>query len=125
MWGPSQRESGLLPSQEHTLKRLLPIGAAALVLVALLVIYVFWWAPGPKAGPHDIIVKAGSTVVSISRQLAKEGAVPGTARTYYVMARVFGSHDPIQAGEFEIPRGMGGSSILDLLQHGKPKLRLI
>jgi len=107
------------------LKRLLPIGAAALVLVALLVIYVFWWAPGPKAGPHDIIVKEGSTVASISRQLAKEGAVPGTARTYYVMARVFGSHDPIQAGEFEIPRGMGGSSILDLLQHGKPKLRLI
>ena len=107
------------------MKRLLPIGAAALVLVALLVIYVFWWAPGPKAGPHDIIVKEGSTVASISRQLAKEGAVPGTARTYYVMARVFGSHDPIQAGEFEIPRGMGGSSILDLLQHGKPKLRLI
>jgi len=107
------------------LKRLLPIGAAALVLAALLVIYVFWWAPGPKAGPHDIIVKEGSTVASISRQLAKEGAVPGSARTYYVMARVFGSHDPIQAGEFEIPRGMGGSSILDLLQHGKPKLRLI
>ena len=107
------------------MKRLLPIGAAALVLAALLVIYFFWWAPGPKAGPHDIIVKEGSTVASISRQLAKEGAVPGSARTYYVMARVFGSHDPIQAGEFEIPRGMGGASILDLLQHGKPKLRLI
>jgi UPF0755 protein len=41
------------------------------------------------------------------------------------MARVFGSHDPIQAGEFEIPRGMGGSAILDLLQHGKPVQRLI
>jgi UPF0755 protein len=41
------------------------------------------------------------------------------------MARIFGSHDPIQAGEFEIPKGMGGSAVLDLLQHGKPKLRLI
>src|SRR5690348_11052339 len=61
----------------------------------------------------------------MSRQLAKEGAVPGSARTYYVMARIFGSHDPIQAGEFEIPKSMGGSSVLDLLQHGKPKLRLI
>ena len=41
------------------------------------------------------------------------------------MARLFGSHDPIQAGEFEIRRGMGGAAILDLLQHGKPLLRLI
>src|SRR5436305_9720322 len=41
------------------------------------------------------------------------------------MARLFGSHDPIQAGEFQIPGGMGGSAILELLQHGKPLLRLI
>ena len=101
------------------------IGAATLVVAALLVIYLLWWAPGPKPGPHDVIIKEGSTVASVSRQLAKEGAIPGSARTYYVMARIFGSQDPIQAGEFEIPKGMGGSSVLDLLQHGKPKLRLI
>jgi UPF0755 protein len=41
------------------------------------------------------------------------------------MARLFGSHDPIQAGEFEIRKGMGGAAILDLLQHGKPVQRLI
>src|SRR5439155_12054853 len=51
--------------------------------------------------------------------------VPGTPQTYYVMARLFGSHDPVQAGEFRIPRGMGGASILDMLQHGRPLLRLI
>jgi UPF0755 protein len=99
--------------------------AAGLLLAALIVIYALWWAPGPKRGPHDIIVKEGTTLGSISRQLAKEGAIPGTARTYYVMARLFGSKDPIQAGEFEIPKGMGGASVLDLLQHGKPLLRLI
>ncbi len=107
------------------MKRPLLIGAAALVLAALVVIYTFWWAPGPKRGPHDIIVKEGTTLHSVARQLVSEGAVPGTARTYYVMARLFGSTDPIQAGEFEIPRGMGGASVLDLLQHGKPLLRLI
>jgi UPF0755 protein len=106
-------------------KRLAAIGAAVLVIAALLTIYFFWWAPGSKPGPHDVIVKEGSTVASVSRQLAKEGAIPGSARTYYVMARIFGSHDPIQAGEFEIPRGMGGSAILDLLQHGKPLQRLV
>ena len=107
------------------MKRPVLTGAAVLVLAALVGIYLLWWAPGPKAGPHDIVIKEGTTLGSVSRQLAKEGAIPGTARTYYVMARLFGSRDPIQAGEFEIPRGMGGSRVLDLLQHGKPLLRLI
>ena len=107
------------------MKRPLLIAGALVVLAALAAIYLFWWAPGPKPGPHDVIVKEGSTIRSVSRQLAKEGAIPGTARTYYVMARLFGSSDPIQAGEFEITKGMGGSSVLDLLQHGKPLQRLI
>ena len=107
------------------MRRLLLIGAVALVAAALLVVYFLWWAPGPKAGPHDIIVKEGTTLGSVSRQLAREGAIPGSARTYYVMARLFGSSDPIQAGEFEIPKGTSGAAVLDLLQHGKPLLRLI
>jgi UPF0755 protein len=106
-------------------KRPLLIGAAALVVAALVIIYAFWWAPGSKPGPHDVIIKEGSTIRSVSRQLAKEGAIPGSARTYYVMARLFGSNDPIQAGEFQIPKGMSGASVLDLLQHGKPLLRLV
>jgi UPF0755 protein len=101
----------------------LAVGAVA--AAALLIVYFLWWAPGPKAGPHDIIVKEGTTLGTISRQLAKEGAIPGTAKTFYVMARILGSHDPIQAGEFRIPKGMGGASVLDLLQHGKPVQRLI
>ena len=101
------------------------IGGGVLAVAALLAVYFLWWAPGPKAGPHDVIVKEGTTLGMVSRQLSKQGAVPGSARTFYVMARLLGSNDPIQAGEFEIPKGMGGSAVLDLLQHGKPKLRLI
>ena len=101
------------------------IGGGALVVAALLVVYFLWWAPGPKAGPHDVIVKEGTTLGMVSRQLAKQGAVPGSARTFYVMARLLGSHDPIQAGEFRIEKGMGGAAVLDLLQHGRPVQRLI
>ena len=107
------------------MRRLLPITAGAIILAALAIIYLFWWAPGPKTGAHEVIVKEGTTLRSASRQLEKEGAIPGSARTYYVMARLFGSGDPIQAGEFEIPKGTGGSAVLDLLQHGKPLLRLV
>jgi UPF0755 protein len=102
-----------------------PLIAAGLVLAALVGLYVLWWGPGPKPGPHTIMIPEGSTVALVARKLEKQGAIPGTARTYYVMARLFGSHDPIQAGEFEIPRAMGGAAILNLLQHGKPVLRLI
>jgi UPF0755 protein len=105
--------------------RKLLIGAGALVLAALVAVYALWWAPGPRPGPHTIVIKEGSTVGTVARQLAGEGVIPGSARTFYVMARVLGSHDPIQAGEFRIPRGMGGAAILDLLQHGKPLSRLI
>jgi UPF0755 protein len=105
-------------------RRLLVI-AAGVVLVALAGIYVLWWGPGPKPGPHTVIIPEGATVASVARKLEKEGAIPGNAKTYYAMARLFGSHDPIQAGEFEIARGMGGAAILDMLQHGRPLLRLI
>ena len=106
------------------MRRLL-IAVAALVVAALLGIYLLWWGTGPKPGPHTLVIQEGATIGSVARKLEKEGAIPGSARTYYVMARLFGSRDPIQAGEFEIPRGMGGAAILDLLQHGKPVQRLI
>jgi UPF0755 protein len=105
--------------------RRLSLIAAGLGLAALIAVYLLWWGPGPKPGPHTIIVEEGSTVGSVARQLDKQGAIPGSARTYYVMARLLGSGDPIQAGEFEIPKGMGGAAVLDLLQHGKPVQRLI
>jgi UPF0755 protein len=101
------------------------LAVAGLILAALVALYFLWWAPGPKAGPHTIIVKEGASIASVARELDRQGAIPGTARTYRVMARILGSNDPIQAGEFEIPKGMGGAAILDLLQHGRPVQRLI
>ena len=107
------------------MRRFLLAGAGGLVLAALLTLYMLWWAPGPKPGPHAVVVPEGSTLGTVSRQLARQGAIPGSARTYYVMARILGAADPIQAGEFEIPRGLGGAAVLDLLQHGQPVQRLI
>ena len=107
------------------MRRLFLIGAGAIIVAALVAIWLLWWSPGPKPGPHDIIVADGATVASVGRQLDEAGAIPGSARTFYVMARLFGSRDPIQAGEFAIAKGMSASSILDLLQHGKPLQRLI
>ena len=107
------------------LMRTLFLGGGALIIAALAVLALFWWSAGPKPGPHTIIVEEGSTVASVARELDEMGAIPGNETSFRAMARLFGSGDPIQAGEFEIEKGMSASAILDLLQHGKPVQRLI
>ena len=107
------------------LRRLVLIAAVLGLLVGAGTYWALWASPGPTAGPHSIIVEEGSSLASVARELEKKGAIPGSATTYRMMARLFGSSDPVQAGEFEIPKGMRGSKVLDLLQHGRPVQRLI
>ena len=107
------------------LRRIIIGGALLVLLAAAATFWLLWVSPGPRPGPHTIIVEEGSSLAKIAKVLAAKGAVPGTATTYRGMAKIFGSSDPIQAGEFEIPRGTGGAAVLDLLQHGRPVQRLI
>jgi UPF0755 protein len=99
------------------------------VLIGLLVggagYWLLWATPGPKAGPHRVTIEEGSTLASVASQLDADGVIPGTSRTYRAMARLFGSSDPVQAGEFEIPAGTSGAKVLDILQHGRPVVRLV
>ncbi len=95
--------------------------AAALLVVT----WLLWWRPGADPGPHTIIVEEGSTLGSVASQLEQIDAIPGNSTTFRGFARLFGSGDPVQAGEFELPQGASASAILDLLQHGQPVQRLI
>ena len=99
--------------------------AVLALFAALIAVWFLWWSPGPRPGPHTVIVEEGASLASVASQLEKQGAIPGSAKTYRVMARLLGSGDPIQAGEFEIPKGTAGSVVLDLLQHGRPVQRLL
>ena len=98
---------------------------AGLVLVAMAAGYFLWIGPGPAQASQTIIVEEGANLTRLCPGLAKKKLIPGNCQSFRAMARLFGSSDPIQAGEFEIPKGMGGAAILDLLQHGKPVQRLI
>src|SRR4030095_4484344 len=84
-----------------------------------------WLASGPAHGPHRVAVEEGATLTSVARQLEAQGAIPGPAPTYRGRAPLFGSSDPVQAGEFEIPAGASGAKVLDILQHGRPVVRLV
>jgi len=107
------------------LKRLILVVAVLGLLVGAGGFWLLWLSPGPKAGPHRVTVEEGSALASVARQLDEQGAIPGTAETFRMMARLFGSSDPVQAGEFEIPAGASGGEVLDILQHGRPVVRLL
>ena len=102
------------------------LGAFIVGLLAAGGAYLLLWASaGPQPGPHTIVVAEGSSLAKVADQLVAAGAVPGSATTYRGMAKLFASSDPIQAGEFKVPKGASGSAVLDLLQHGQPVQRLL
>jgi UPF0755 protein len=107
------------------LRRLVLMAALLGLVAGTAAFWRLWLAAGPRPGPHRVIVEEGATLASVARQLESEGIIPGTATTYRAMAKVFGSGDPVQAGEFEIPAGTSGGKVLDILQHGRPVVRLI
>jgi UPF0755 protein len=104
--------------------RRLALGILLAVGVPLLVLSWRWYGPGPSARPTTVIVPEGATVTSTANNLQRLGVI-SSARWFRVGAKAFGSHDPVQAGEFEVGKGMSAASILELLQHGRPVQRLI
>ena len=106
------------------MRKLFGLAIVALV-AAVAAVGMLWWSAGPKPGPHRVTVEEGSTLASVARQLDAAGVIPGNASTFRGMAKVFGSSDPVQAGEFEIPDGASAAGVLDILQHGRPVVRLV
>ncbi len=108
------------------MKRLFLLFVPALaILAAGIAFWLLWAGPGPASEPKTVIVAPGSSVARVAGQLEEAGAIRGGASTFRTLARVVGSSDPIQAGEFLIPPGLSAAGILNLLQHGRPVQRLI
>lgn len=106
------------------LRRLFWLVALALA-AALAATWVYWWSPGDKVGPHRITVEEGASLSSVAAQLEAGKLIPGSAATFKLFARLLGSSDPIQAGEYDLPKGASASRILDILQHGRAVVQLV
>ena len=99
--------------------------ASLLGLAALAGPWMMWWSAGSASTKQRIVIQQGESLGVVAGQLHKAGVIPGSRRTFLAMAQLFGSTDPVQAGEFEVPPGMSGAGVLDLLQHGSPVQRLM
>lgn len=107
------------------LKRLLLVLVLVGALGAAGAYWALWARPGAAAEPVTIVVAPGANLGRVAAQLEAARAIPGNARSFRAMARLFGSSDPIQAGEFEIAPGMSAARVLDHLQHGQPVRRFV
>ena len=108
-----------------TKRRVLIFVPVALLLAAFLFVWLLWLGPGPASQDTTVIVAEGTSVSRVADQLAEQGLIRGGSGSFRLFARTLGSGDPIQTGEFVIPRGASAARILDLLQHGRPVVRTV
>ena len=78
----------------------LVIGLAALVAAFLVV--QGWGGSGPARRTLTVQVAEGSSLAAAARELETAGAITSASR-FRLLARVFGSGEPIKAGEYRIP----------------------
>ena len=108
------------------MKRLaLALGVPLLAGLAVLAWFASgWYASANIEEDTTFIVPQGATLTAVAGQLAEQGLID-SARGFLLRARVLGSGDPIQAGEFAIPKGASPASILDAFQNGKVIRRFV
>ena len=93
-------------------------------LVAAVMVVRCWGGSGPAPRTLTVQVAEGSSLASAARALESVGAITSASR-FRLFARVFGSGEPIKAGEYRIPPRTSPSDILKMLQGGKVLQRLV
>ena len=101
--------------------------ALALIAVAALVFAWFawgWYGSSVVGKNTAFTVPDGATLTSVAAKLEKEGLV-GSKSSFLLRAKILGSGDPVQRGEFAILAGSSAATILDTLQHGQVIRRFV
>ena len=99
------------------MKKLGCLVAAVLALAALAFFAVGPFGEATIEEDTPFIVKGGSSLTSVANELEEEGLV-SSAQGFLLSAKLFGSSDPIQAGEFELTADMSQADILAAFQSG-------
>jgi UPF0755 protein len=83
-----------------------------------------WGGAGPAPRNLTVIVPQGASLSSAAAELEKAGAIRSASR-FLLLARVFGSSDPIRAGEYRVLKGLSQADVLKLLQGGRTLQRMV
>lgn len=83
-----------------------------------------WWGSADVEEDTNFIVPSGASLTSVADKLAEEGLIV-SSEGFLLRAKLFGSGDPIMAGEFLLPAGSSNAQILDTFQHGEVIRRFV
>jgi UPF0755 protein len=99
---------------------------ALIAVAALAFVWFAWGWYGSSAVEKDaaFTVPDGATLTSVAGKLEKEGLI-GSKSSFLLRAKILGSGDPVQRGEFAIPADSSAATILDTLQHGQVIRRFV
>jgi len=97
---------------------LIVLGGAALVLGSRAL------GEATIAEETSFLIPAGSSLTAVAGKLEEEGLIR-SADGFLLSARLFGSADPIQAGEFALAPGMSQAEILRAFQSGEVIRRFV
>jgi UPF0755 protein len=97
---------------------------AAVGLAGIAAAGLLWWSGGTDKAT-TVVVPEGATLTKLCPKLEARKLIAGNCLTYRLFARLLGSADGIQAGEFEVPAHTSGAKLLEILQHGQPVQRLV
>jgi UPF0755 protein len=105
------------------LKWMLIVPALLIALVGGNFVYG-WHASGPSQREVTVVVKSGSGIRLVAKQLQKGGVVK-SADAFVNRARIFGATSTIKAGEFLSPAAASNADILSILTGGKTVQRMV
>jgi UPF0755 protein len=98
--------------------------AALLLLIAGYGLVRSWGGPGPTGAPATLVVPPGASLGTTANLLERAGVIP-SARRFRLFARLFGSGEPIKAGEYRLPAHISQADLLKLLQGGRTFQRMV
>lgn len=102
------------------------LAIAVLLAIAGAVGWFAWGWYGSAAVEEDanFVISSGATLTSVANQLEAEGHI-SSADAFLLRAKILGSGEPVQAGEFLLPAGASASAILGAFQSGDVIRRFI
>ncbi len=96
-----------------------------LLLVASAGVFAWgWWGSSQVEEDTAFVVPSGASLTSVATKLQDEGLI-ASSESFLLRAKIFGSGDPIKAGEFLLVAGASPARILDTLQHGEVIRRFV
>jgi UPF0755 protein len=107
------------------MKKLLALGLLAAAALAIGLWFIQGWnGAGPAKRSTPVVIESGTSLIKAAEQLEKAGVIASSER-FLFQARIFGSGEPIKAGEYEFPARASHAQILSLLQNARTLQRLV